>query len=172
MHPNPPRYFSDGPLARRLALVEGPSDALVLERAIRDATARAPLDLGIDIVSMGGLTFKRALEVCACLSRQAVALADNDGNDPSAVIDEVAHLLDPPHRDLLVSDPEGGPTLEPQIVAANGDEAVRVALRLTDRADLLTWMRNNKAEAGLRILDAQQRIRFPDYIQKAVALLT
>lgn len=158
-------------LAQRLALVEGPSDALVLERAIRDSTQRAPLDLGIDIISMGGLTFKRALEVCVCLSRPAIALQDNDGDDTSRVIDAVAHLLDPPRRDLLVSDPDAGPTLEPQLIAANGDATLRRVLGLSDRADVATWMRNNKAEAGLRILDAEESITFPDYIQKAVELL-
>lgn len=158
-------------LARRLALVEGPSDALVLERAIRDATGSAPLDLGIDIVSMGGLTFKRALEVCACLSRPAVALQDNDGNDPNEIVDEIAHLLDPPHRVLLVGDPDGGPTLEPQLIAANGDATLRRVLGLSDRANVATWMRNNKAEAGVRILDADESIAFPSYIREAVERL-
>ena len=48
-------------LARKLALVEGPSDAIVLERAYRDKVGRMPIEDGVDIVSMGGLTFKRGL---------------------------------------------------------------------------------------------------------------
>ena len=158
-------------LADRLALVEGPSDALVLERAIRDATGKAPLDLGVDIVSMGGLTFRRALEVCSCLERQVVALQDNDGKEPTSVVAPIEHLLHPPTRVLFVSDPSNGPTLEPQVIAANDDATLREVLGLTDRVDLATWMRNNKSEAALRILDADQRIRYPAYILEAVAVL-
>ena len=158
-------------LAAKLALVEGPSDALILERAFRDAAGKAPLDAGVDIVSMGGLTFKRAFEVCACLGRQAVGLQDNDGNLPEDILEAVQHLVDPPRRVLIVSDRARGPTLEPQMIAANDGATLRRVLGLTEHADLATWMRNNKAEAALRILDATERVAYPDYIEEAVGLL-
>jgi hypothetical protein len=158
-------------LAPTLALVEGPSDAIVLERALRDAVHKGPLEIGVDIVSMGGLTFKRALEVCTCLGRQAVALQDNDGQDPREVEAEVAHLLDEPHRVLLVSDPTHGNTLEPQLIAANGESLMRKVLGLSASANVGTWMKNNKTEAALRILDSRESVSFPDYINKAVSLL-
>lgn len=155
-------------LAERLILVEGPSDAIFLERAIRRELAKSPLDLGIDIVSMGGLTFKRALEVCACLDRDAVALQDNDGRTEEEIVEEVAHLLDPPRRTMIVSNPDQGPTLEPQIAAVNDDALLRRALGITDRAKVDTWMRNNKAEAALRLLDFDEHIQLPSYIESTV----
>lgn len=158
-------------LAQRLALVEGPSDTLVLERAIRDATGKAPLEVGIDIVSMGGLTFKRALEICACLDRQVVALQDNDGRSGGEILAEVEHLLNSPTRTLLVSDSANGATLEPQIIAVNDETTLRSLLEVSSRADLETWMKNNKTEAALRILDSDRSIVFPEYINQAVELL-
>ena len=53
-------------LASKLALVEGPSDTIALERAYKDRVGKMPSEDGINIVSMGGLTFERALELCAC----------------------------------------------------------------------------------------------------------
>jgi putative ATP-dependent endonuclease of OLD family len=158
-------------LARKLALVEGPSDEIILERAFRDITGKAPNELGVDIVAMGGLTFRRALEVCACLKRQAVALQDNDGKQVAEVQSSVADLLVDGQRQMLVSDPANGKTLEPQIIAANPEALLRSVLGLTVRADLLTWMTDNKSEAALRILDASERITHPDYILRAVELL-
>ena len=158
-------------LARQVALVEGPSDALILERAIRERTGAAPLELGIDILSMGGLTFRRALELCAALDRQAVALQDNDGRDPVDILDEVNDLLSAPKRSLLVSDPTSGKTLEPQIAAVNSESDLRGVLGIAAHADLVTWMTNNKAEAALRILRAGDCIAFPAYINDAVDLL-
>ena len=87
------------------------------------------------------------------------------------MIDEVESLLNPPDRVLLVSDRENGPTLEPQLIAVNDDATLRRVLCITERADIATWMRNNKAEGGLRILDAPEPITFPDYIRQAVELL-
>jgi putative ATP-dependent endonuclease of the OLD family len=60
---------------------------------------------------------------------------------------------------------------QPQLIGTNGEATLRRVLGLTDGADVATWMRNNKAEAGLRILDAEESITFPDYIQQAVDLL-
>ncbi len=68
-------------LAYKLALAEGPSDTIALERAYKDKIGRMPSEDGIDIISMGGLTFKRAFELCACLvgsrvtARETVDLA-------------------------------------------------------------------------------------------------
>lgn len=158
-------------LAPKLALVEGPSDAIVLERAFRDVHKKGPLEMGVDIVSMGGLAFKRALEVCTCLGRQAVALQDNDGQNPADLATEVEHLVDEPHRVLLVGNPSSGHTLEPQLLAVNDEQLLRDVLGLSDKADVGTWMKNNKTEAALRLLDSPQSISFPDYINKAVSLL-
>lgn len=158
-------------LAKKVALVEGASDAIVLERAYKDKVGRLPIEDGIDIVSMDGLTFKRALELCACLKRQAVALQDNDGHSPDEVRSSVDHLLAEGERIMLVSDPAKGKTLEPQICTANDDALLRRVLGRTDRADLETWMTNNKTEAALLIFDSDESITFPDYIDQAVDLL-
>lgn len=158
-------------LARKLALVEGPSDAIILERAFRDAVGKVPSDSEIDIVSMGGLTFKRALQVCKALERQVIALQDNDGNTPGDIQALVSDLLAPGKRELLVSDPSNGNTLEPQILAVNSDALLRSILREENSADLSKWMSNNKTESALRILDSPESITFPDYINRAVELL-
>ena len=158
-------------LARRVVLVEGPSDEILLHRAFRDVNGADPTDHGIDIISMGGLTFRRALEVCASLDRQAIALRDNDGRDPALLREELRDLLSPDRRVLLMGDPARGRTLEPQIIAVNDDALLRSVLKVTDRADLHTWMTNAKTEAALRIFDAAESITYPDYIAEAVRLL-
>lgn len=158
-------------LANKLALVEGPSDAIALERAYKDEVGRLPLEDGIDTVSMDGLTFKRALELCACLDRQAVAMQDNDGRSPDEVRGSVAHLLVGSKRIMLVSDPARGRTLEPQVCSANDERLLRRVLQVPARATLETWMTNNKTEWALRLIDSAEQITFPEYISQAVGLL-
>jgi ABC-type multidrug transport system ATPase subunit len=158
-------------LADKAALVEGPSDAILLERAYSDETGRDPAADGIDIISMGGLTFRRALELCANLDRQAVALRDNDDRSEEQLRAGLTEYLSEGRRSLLVSDPVDGPTLEPQMVAANGADTLRDVLGLRADADVTTWMRNNKTEAALRLFDADTRVSYPPYIRGAIELL-
>jgi predicted ATP-dependent endonuclease of OLD family len=155
-------------LAHKLGLVEGPSDTIALERAYKDRVGRLPSEDGIDIISMGGLAFKRAMELCSCLDRQAVALQDNDGLSPDEVRASVKHLLADGKRIMLVSDPVKGKTLEPQICSVNDEALIRRVLKIQDRADPSTWMTNNKTEWALRVLDSDESIRYPEYINEAV----
>jgi putative ATP-dependent endonuclease of OLD family len=158
-------------LAKKVALVEGPSDDIILQRAFVDATGLDPAAAGIDIISMGGLTFKRAFEVCTCLDRQAIGLTDNDAQSVATVIATVSHLTKPGRRELLVSDSANGPTLEPQLRAVNDETTLRRILGVTPQADLATWMKNNKTEGALRILEAAEPIVYPEYINRAIELL-
>lgn len=158
-------------LAAKLALVEGPSDAIILSRAFRDATGVTPEEAGVDIVSMGGLSFRHALQVCAKLDRDAVAVRDNDGHDPAAMEEKLKPLLQAGKRYLLVSNPAQGMTLEPQLVAAGNARALLQILKIEGGAALENWMADNKTETALRIHDSHLSIAYPEYIKRAVDLL-
>jgi putative ATP-dependent endonuclease of the OLD family len=159
-------------LAGKVALVEGPSDAIIFERAFRDALGKLPLECGIDVISMGGLTFKRALELCAALSRDAAALQDNDGRTPPEIQEPLEGVLADGKRELFVSDPTAGETLESQLIHVNSEDELRGVLALGASTDLERWMRNNKTEAALRIFDSEQTITMPAYITRAIEFLS
>jgi putative ATP-dependent endonuclease of OLD family len=154
-------------LANKLALVEGPSDEMIFIRAYHDAVGRYPQDDGIDVVSMSGVTFGRALELCAKLERSAVALQDNDGRNPDEILADLEEHLSPDRR-VYIGDPALGTTLEPQLITANGVERLKQVLNLRQQDDPTTWMPNHKTEAALRILESYQSICFPPYIRDAV----
>lgn len=158
-------------LAGRLALVEGPSDALMFERAFCDETGATPAERGIDVVSMNGLSFRRALEVCAGLDRDAVALRDNDDRSANEIRKPILDLLVDGKRQLLASEREHGKTLEPQLRHFNDASKLRRILKMPTDSELEAWMEANKTEAALRILDSPEAIAFPDYITQAVAIV-
>jgi energy-coupling factor transporter ATP-binding protein EcfA2 len=158
-------------LANHVVLVEGPSDVIVFERAFRDTVGKLPSELGIDIMSMGGLTSRRALEVCRALKRRAIALQDNDGHAPEEIKKALSDLLENGERELFVGEPNDGSTLEPQLLSANTSESLRKVLNLKDPVDPLEWMGNNKTEMAIRIFDSKERISMPTYIQEAIAFL-
>ena len=156
-------------LASRLVLTEGPSDEMIFERAFRDVTGKTTAEAGIDVVSMGGIAFARALELCAKLDRRVVALQDNDGTPPAEIVAALSDLLSD-DRKMCVGDPHLGHTLEPQLIAANGVDTMRTILNLRAQDDPVTWMPNHKTEAALRILQSEQPLDYPPYIIEAVEL--
>lgn len=156
-------------LAQRLVLVEGPSDEMIFERAFRNVTGATTAEAGIDVVSMGGIAFARALELCAKLDRPVVALQDNDGTDPADILAGLADFLSN-DRKMCVGEPALGHTLEPQLITANGAETIKEILELRPQDNPVTWMPNHKTETALRILESDAQIAYPAYVLEAVEL--
>jgi putative ATP-dependent endonuclease of OLD family len=158
-------------LARKAVLVEGPSDAMIFERAYLDTMGRAPMLDGVDVISMDGVTFRRALELCAALDRDVIVIQDNDGKTADQIRAGLSDLLADGKRLLFAGDPTDGTTLEPQMITANSEEALRDVLGLSDGTEVEKWMTSNKTEASLRIHDSQTILQMPEYIQEAVRFL-
>jgi putative ATP-dependent endonuclease of OLD family len=158
-------------LAAKPVLVEGPSDAMIFERAYKDEHGRAPMFDGVDVISMGGVTFKRALELCAALDRDVVVIQDNDGKTPDEMRTGLKDLLADGKRSLFAGDPTLGTTLEPQVIVANNEELLRSVLGLAEGVEVEKWMRSNKTEAALRIHDSPTTLQMPAYIKDAVQSL-
>ncbi|WP_432948284.1 ATP-dependent nuclease [Kribbella sp. CA-253562] len=158
-------------LAERVVLVEGPSDEIVFERFYRDKYGKRPIDDGIDVVSMRGLSLKRCLEVAKLLDKRCASLRDNDGEDPFELRAELSAYLDGTRRELFVGAVAKGKTLEPQIVDANDESVLREVLGITEKADVRTWMKNNKTDAALHVADSKVTLIPPDYIAQAIEFI-
>jgi putative ATP-dependent endonuclease of the OLD family len=156
-------------LAKRVILVEGSSDELVVQRAYRDAHGKLPIEDGVDVISVRGLQAKRFLDIAVPLQKPTVVVNDNDG-DPEAVREKYASYTQ--HGFIKVCIGQGAArTLEPQLVAANGREVINEVLGKSYETDddLLTHMRNNKTDCALAIFEAAVSITMPEYIRDAVA---
>jgi len=176
LHPDTVSYFQKLPgydtlrivLAKKIVLVEGPSDEIVFERVFSDAYGQRPMQLGIDVLSMGGLSLARGLELCTALNKRVAVLRDNDGTDPVDLRGSVEKWIKAGERELFIGAVSEGKTLEPQLIHHNKEPLLREILRITDAADLLTWMSREKTEAALRISVAIKPIVPPPYMLSAV----
>ena len=160
-------------LAAKFVLVEGPSDELLFERFYRDAKGKRPIEDGVDVISMRGLSLRRCLELAKALGKTCAAVRDNDGLEIADIEAGLGDLLDNTVRRLFVGHKSLGTTLEPQVITANPDEQkLRRVLQVTDRADISTWMRNNKTEGAIRIEDSREALNPPPYIAEAIEFIS
>lgn len=160
-------------LAEKFVLVEGASDEILFERLYRDATGHRPIEDGIDVFSMRGISLKRCLEVAQLLDKHCAALRDNDGRQPNEIKAELGELVDDTRRNVFIGDPKLGNTLEPQILTANPDDAkMRRILGVGGRAHLETWMTNAKTESAIRIAESGETVSPPPYFTEAIEFIS
>jgi putative ATP-dependent endonuclease of the OLD family len=158
-------------LANKIVLVEGPSDEIIFERIFADKYGKRPMELGIDVLSMRGLSLGRCLQLCAALGKTVAALRDNDGVDRDELRAPLEKWLASGSRELFIGKREHGQTLEPQLIHHNGAAVLRGILGITDKANLETWMKREKTEAALRIASAREKIIPPQYMLDAAAFI-
>lgn len=158
-------------LAGKIVLVEGPSDEIVFERIFQDIYGKRPLECGVDVLSMRGLSVKRCLELCAALDKRVAALRDNDGVNPVELRTQVQEWLKKGRRELFIGDVAHGTTLEPQLAHFNGETVLREIFQLNARADLAVWMKREKTECALRILESPKTITPPAYMRAAAEFI-
>jgi putative ATP-dependent endonuclease of OLD family len=158
-------------LAERIILVEGPSDELVIQRAYKDQHGMLPLEDGVDVINVRGLSFARFLDIAKPLGKRVEIVTDNDGADPDAVREKYASYTKDSPITIHVGDTAGGTTLEPQILAANSLASLNGLLGTahTSDAELCAYMASNKTTCALRVLEATPGIVMPSYIADAVA---
>lgn len=160
-------------LARKVVLVEGPSDELIFQRAYLDKKTRRPIEDSIDVISVRGLSAKRFLDLAIPLKRQVVVLADNDGDYKTKVDARYKNYAEHDFITLARSDDDSKSTLEPQLLGANGRDAVNRILGKSFGADddLLQYMHDNKTDVALKFHDTTETVVWPPYVQEAIDAL-
>lgn len=168
-------------LCKAAILVEGPSDELIVQRAYKDKHGKLPIEDGIDVISTG-LSFNRFLPLANQLQRRTAVITDNDGH-PDVLVNKYEAYCDP-NKTVFVSferkahgtDTRNNPefprsdTLEATLLRENTAEKLSKILGRPAEADeaLLTWMEKHKTENALIIFNSSQKIKYPDYIEKAI----
>jgi len=179
LNPDTVSYFKKLPgydtlrlvLAEKIVLVEGPSDEIIFERIFKDLHGKRPMECGIDVISMRGLSLARCLEICSVLGKQVASLRDNDGADPADLRSDVDKWLSPERRKLFIGEVKHGKTLEPQLIHFNGEPALRKSLSIRKDADLPTWMTREKTEAALRLAVSSETLTPPAYMRDAAQFI-
>ncbi|WP_165241507.1 ATP-dependent nuclease [Corynebacterium lizhenjunii] len=158
-------------LADMIVIVEGPSDEIVFNRFFKDRFGREPLDCGVDVMSVNGVSFKRCFELAALLRRPLFAIRDNDRQSREHWQRKIGGYLHEGERMLFVGDQELGNTLEPQIQGVNDEQSMRTIFPEVDEDNFSDWMQKNKTNAALKIAESEHTLIPPTYIQELLDVL-
>jgi len=156
-------------LAKRSILVEGPSDELIVQKAFYQKHKALPLEKGVEVISVNSLAFKRFLDIARLLKITVAVVTDNDAKEAAKTVNYAEYAKEP-NITVCIAKNDLWPTLEPQLLHANGRKKLN-ALLGTDYPDndsLLNYMKLNKTDVALALFDNVDAFTVPDYIQDAI----
>jgi len=157
-------------LSSHVVLVEGPSDELLVQRAFFDKHGKLPIEAGIDVLNVRGLSARRFLDIAKPLGKRVSVVTDNDGKTPEEVAGRFADYTEEAAITVHTGAPDCGDTLEPQVISANGLELLNSILEKDYKTDeeLENYMASNKTEWALAVFESQRAITMPPYIHDAL----
>ncbi|MGV9679338.1 ATP-dependent nuclease [Nocardia sp. NPDC003482] len=158
-------------LAKKTIIVEGPSDELVVQRAYLDTHGCLPIQAGVDILNVRGLSSKRFLEIAAILGKTVHVVTDNDG-DLEALNRKFQEFSGYQNIHVNTGPDEGLPSLEQNLLAVNGFDKTNKILgkSYTSEADLIKHMTTdgNKTSCAMAVFTTSESVVMPEYILDAI----
>jgi predicted ATP-dependent endonuclease of OLD family len=157
-------------LAKKSILVEGPSDELIVQRAYRIKNSKLPIDDGIDVINIRGLSFKRFLDIAKELKKQVVVITDNDGDYNKNITEKYADYSEINTIKICADNDNSAQTLEPQFVNCNDLSVLNKVFGKSwkNKQEAIDFMVNNKTEWSLTVFETSETIVIPSYIQDAI----
>lgn len=157
-------------LSKYPILVEGPSDELIVQKAYFQEYGKLPIEDGIDVISVKGLSFKRFCEIAESIKKHIRIVTDNDGDINKNIIQKYADYISSDYIKIFYNKDELQYTLEPSFVAANNYEKIAKILKYTisNESELIEKMKTNKTDWALSIFNSDENICFPEYINECI----
>jgi putative ATP-dependent endonuclease of the OLD family len=157
-------------LSKRAILVEGPSDELIVQKAFKMQHGTMPLNMGVDVITVSSLAFKRFLDIAKILETKVDVVTDNDG-DVAKLKKKYEGYLTLTHVRVQFDDDEAAKTIEPQLLKSNGRAVINSIVGKSYKTDgeLLKYMGDNKTECALKFFETQVAWKVPEYIARAIA---
>lgn len=160
-------------VAKKSILVEGPSDELIVQKAFQNKLACLPIEKGVDVISVAGLSFKRFLEIAKLINKLVAVVTDNDGDYQKNITEKYSNFKNDANIKICASEKETLKTLEPQFVEVNDLAVLKSVLgQDKDKEDLIVWMSNNKTEWALKVFNSDKSFAMPNYINDAIVWVT
>lgn len=160
-------------LSKRALLVEGPSDELVVQRAFKDLYGKLPIECGIDVISVRGLSFKRFLNIAVLTKKNVAVITDNDHDFAIKITNKYKDYTNESNVRIFADNRNDLNTLEPQVVDANKENLTSFQKIVGLKGDcsfneVVEYMKDNKSDWALNIFDSETSITYPEYIMNAI----
>lgn len=155
----PPANIIEFALAKKVVLVEGPSEYMLMEKFYFSSFGQSLEKDDIHIIDIRGLSFKRFLEVAKLTGSKVAVFTDNDNDFQKHCIDKYKDYKNENNIQIFYENNNDKRTFE--IVLYDDNK------QLCDNLfgnQAIEYMLNNKTEVAYKLLSLNANIKVPDYI--------
>ena len=153
--------------SEKVILVEGNAEYILMEKFYEDVAKESSKKDNVSIISVGGLSFKRYLEVADKLDIKTAVIRDNDSDYEYNCVSNYKKYVKENIK-VFYSEDNKEKTFEICIYNQNKNLCDSIFENAQRKTSSLDYMINNKCESAYQILINGQDINVPDYIKKGI----
>ena len=156
-------------LSQSVVLVEGNAEFILIEGMYETIFGEKPEISKIHVISVGGTSFKRYLDVALLLGIKTAVIRDNDSNCQENCVENYADYTGDNIQIFYDADEKDRTTFEKCIYQDNVELCEEFFAPGRKTLTAQDYMLNNKADASLKLLeDGLDRLVCPNYIERAL----
>lgn len=178
--PKTSRFFAKAPntnvlnfiLAKKAILVEGDAEYILMEKFYEEQYGLKPFDDDVAIISCGGKTFKRYLEIAKILNKKVAIITDNDKDFAKNITEFYSDFHEENIR-ICSDENDENYTFEVCLYNANKDFYDTTFAKPQMTNGVKSYLLTNKAEAAFRVLEEYPKnYVVPTYITEAITWIS
>lgn len=174
LHPTTAIFFIKAPnknllefiLSKKVILVEGDAEFILLEKFFQTYFHQQPYQLNVHIIAVGGLSFKRYMEVANLLEIKTAVIRDNDGKYESNIVENYENYISK-FSQVFASTDNNLNTFEVGLYSINKELCDMVFIPRLKTRTVQEFMLAEKTESAYLLLLSRHDIHIPDYIINA-----
>ncbi|EGQ8116723.1 AAA family ATPase [Vibrio parahaemolyticus] len=154
-------------LSRKVILVEGDAEYILVESLYESVTGSTLADDGVHVISVGGTSFKRYMELAKKLNIRIAVIRDNDGDFEENCVSNYEDYVTDDIR-VFFDENDKRYTFEVCIYQDNQQICDELFSSKRIKKSPLEYMLANKTESAFKLLDKKaNKVKVPSYIEKA-----
>jgi len=155
-------------LSRKVILVEGDAEFILIDAMYKNLNAETLESSDIHVISVGGTSFKRYLDLAKILSIKTAVIRDNDGNAQVNCVESFEDYISDDIKVFYETDDEKK-TFEVCLYDRNKKICDDLFAPGRKKLTVLDYMLRNKADVAFELLDKKgHELISPAYIRSAV----
>lgn len=154
-------------LSKKVVLVEGDAEFMLTNAFFKKVLGSTAEELGVHIISVGGTSFKRYLELAKLLTIRTAVIRDNDKNYQANCIDNYSDYDTDSYLSIFSDTDNARHTFEVAVYEDNKDICDEIFNPST--LTVQEFMLANKSRTAYDLLDKKEEdIIVPEYIKQAI----
>ena len=154
-------------LSKKVILVEGDAEYMLMDKMFETVANKKHSEFEVSIIAIGGISFKRYLNIAKILKIKTAIIRDNDHDYINNCEDNYKEYCNDIIRVFADNDNKIF-TFEIAVYIENKELCDKLFTSPQRKLNIQEYMLSNKTEAAFALLESDEKLNVPGYIKKAI----